>query len=684
MAKDTEKLIRQLSLISYLMAERRPVTATEIRRDVEGYSDMTEDAFARRFYADRAELDALGIQLRVDKPAEGFSEQENYSLAPEAFHLPAIAFTDEEHASLQTALKLLDGEFAYAEPLRLALQQITWGRPSPLDSPEQRSVGLGITASAGGTEVSARLAKIDTAIYRRKRIEFEYFTMQSGEVAQRRVDPYQLVYQGGQFYLVGHSHERDGVRVFRLSRIRGKVAYATKAEHDFQRPPDFDPREYANRIPWQLGDTKATAEIWVSDRIAWHVERNFGPYGEMADAEDGNGRVFRTPYSIPRLVISWALGYGEHARIAGPPELAAEARERLDAIVERHRGEPFTSTAEGSPPGADDPEDAEVPSRSRQEAAIRPERFARLVTLASVLIAAGREGRRLPIKEACERLQISEQELREDISVLNVVNFGGGAYVLYAEVQGKEIEVDPEPYSDTFDRPARLLPIEANALIAAINFLGDHLSEHLVTAREKIESALGEIGGEGLLVARADADNSAVARDVSRAIEARRLIELEYYAPNEDRFSTRTVEPYALINGREGWYVATYDPAKEDTRHFRLDRVKSVAVLAESYEPRAGLDPIADVEGWPRTGEVSDSRVAQVWISPEQARWAREERTVLAELPDGAVIIEWGFKGEDYLVKEVLKEAGDAAVLEPADAREAVLHAAERLLAPAS
>jgi predicted DNA-binding transcriptional regulator YafY len=681
-AKDTEKLIRQLSLISYLMAERRPVTATEIRRDVEGYSDMTEDAFARRFYADRAELDALGIQLRVDKPAEGFSEQENYSLAPEAFHLPAIAFTDEEHASLQTALKLLDGEFAYAEPLRLALQQITWGRPSPLDSPEQRSVGLGITASAGGAEVSARLAKIDTAIYRRKRIEFEYFTMQSGEVAQRRVDPYQLLYQGGQFYLVGYSHERDDVRVFRLSRIRGKVAYATKAEHDFQRPPDFDPRVYANRIRWQLGDTQGTAEIWVSDRIAWHVERNFGPYGEMADAEDG--RVFRTPYSIPRLVISWALGYGEHARIVGPPKLAAEARERLDAIIERHRGEPFTSVAEGQPPGADEPEDAEPPSRSRQEAAIRPERFARLVTLASVLIAAGREGRRLPVKEACEQLQISEQELREDISVLNVVNFGGGAYVLYAEVQGNEIEVDTEPYSDTFDRPARLLPIEANALIAAIEFLGEHLSEHLVTAREKIESALGEIGGEGLLVARADADNSVVARDVSRAIDDRHLIELEYYAPNEDRFSRRTVEPYALINGREGWYVATYDPAKEDTRHFRLDRVKSVDVLEESYEPRAGLDPIADVEGWPRTGEVSDSRVAHVWISPEQARWAREERTVLAELPGGAVIIEWGFKGEDYLVKEVLKEAGDAAVLEPADAREAVLHAAERLLAPAS
>ena len=70
MAKDTEKLIRQLSLISYLMAERRPVTALEIRRDVEGYSAMNEDAFARRFYADRSELDSLGIVLTVERPIE--------------------------------------------------------------------------------------------------------------------------------------------------------------------------------------------------------------------------------------------------------------------------------------------------------------------------------------------------------------------------------------------------------------------------------------------------------------------------------------------------------------------------------------------------------------------------------------------------------------------------------------
>ena len=51
----------------------------------------------------------------------------------------------------------------------------------------------------------------------------------------------------------------------------------------------------------------------------------------------------------------------------------------------------------------------------------------------------------------------------------------------------------------------------------------------------------------------------------------------------------------------------------------------------------------------------------------------------MQELADGAVIVELPFGGHEYLAKEILKEAGDAAVLEPEEAREAVLHAAEEL-----
>jgi proteasome accessory factor BC len=688
MAKDTEKLIRQLSLISYLMAERRPVTALEIRRDVEGYSGMNEDAFARRFYADRAELSDLGIQLTVDKPIDGVAEQENYSLRPENFHLPAIAFTDQELASLQTALSLLDGEFAYAEPLRLALQQLTWGRPSPLSAPEQTSVALGITGSAGGHELSQRLAKIETAIFRNKTITFEYHTMERDAVGMRKVNPYHLLYQGGQFYLLGHSHERGALRVFRLSRIRGKVAYATKAEHDFRRPTDFDPRPYAQRADWQFGEPLGTAEIWVSERIAWLVERHFGRFGEIRREEGADDIVFVTDYASVRMLVSWVLRLGEHARILAPADVAEELDERAARLEQLH-AEPVELASPARRKAATDAATANGGGggAAKRETAIRPERFARLVTLASILIEAGRRGVRLSVIELCERLQVSDQELREDVNVLNVVNFGGGSYVLYAEFDEAtgEIEVDPEPYSDNFARPARLLPVEAKALVAAIDLIGDHLpAGSLSSARRKIVDALGADPMEqGLQVARAAGDDSVIARVVSEAIKRRRLLRIDYYKPNEDEYTERTIEPYYLLNGREGWYVASYDPAKEDVRHFRLDRIREAEALNEKYTPRPEVKPSADVEGWARTGEVEAARIARVWVSPERARWAREERTVAQELSDGSAIVELPFAGVDFLMREVLKEAGDAAVLEPEDAREAVLEAVRRLQAEA-
>ena len=320
------------------------------------------------------------------------------------------------------------------------------------------------------------------------------------------------------------------------------------------------------------------------------------------------------------------------------------------------------------------------------EAAIRPERFARLVTLASILIQAGRAGEPVPVADVCEKLQLSEEELYEDVNVLNVVNFGGGSYVLYAEIaetaDGRSvIEVDPEPYSDNFDRPARLLPVEGKALVAAIDLIGEHIPEgSLSSAREKIVAALGEDPMEhGLQVAHAAGDDTDLARLVSTAIVKHRLIELEYYKENEDEIVERKVEPYALTNGREGWYVASFDPERDAMRHFRLDRIKRVGVTKEKFEPRPEVDPAAEVDGWLRTGEVQASRVARVWVSPERARWAREARRVVAERADGSVIVELSFAGVDWLVREILKEAGDAAVLEPADTREAVRVAVGRL-----
>lgn len=659
------------------MAQGRPVSALEIKREVEGYSDMNEDAFARRFYADRAELESLGIQLGVEKPGEGFFEAELYSLPPENFYLDPIRFDEDELASLSTALMLLsDGEFAYAEPLRLALQQVAWGHPNPLKEGERAPVEMAMTASAGGRELSQRLSKIETAISRRKTIEFTYYTMERDETAKRKVDPYHLVFRGGQFYLIGHSYEREAVRVFRLSRIQGKVGYASKAEHDFSPPEDFDRRDYGQRADWQLGEIRGTAKIFVRDRIAWLVERDYGAYGTLrpakkSDSAPGKGSVFETDYASPRELIAWVLRWRQNAQVLGPDELREEAENRLELLDERHRNG-FQAAKIVERPLREAPR--RTRSNGRGEAAIRPERFARLVTLAGLLIQSAKQGERLGVADLRQRLELTEEELQEDIDLLNVVNFGGGTYVLYAEIQGDEVEVDSEPYGDNFARPARLLPLEAKALVAAIDLFGDHLPQGgLQSAREKIVEALGhDPSEEGLEIAAGSGGDVEVARVVNKAIGSNRVLELQYYKENEDQFTKRSVEPYRLENGREGWYVECYDLNKEGIRHFKLDRVKEATLSQKTFEPRPEVEKLAGVEGWMTHGEVPTAHVARVWVSPERARWLREERTVVEELADGAVVVELPYAGTSWLVREILRGAGDLVVLEPDEARAAI------------
>ena len=173
----------------------------------------------------------------------------------------------------------------------------------------------------------------------------------------------------------------------------------------------------------------------------------------------------------------------------GPDDLREEAESR------RWRCSTTATTTASSRPRSSTGRCATRPRRARSngrgEAAIRPERFARLVTLAGMLIEAAKKGERLQIAELRQRLELTDEELREDIELLNVVNFGGGTYVLYAEILGDEIEVDSEPYGDNFARPARLLPLEAKALVAAIDLFGDHLpqSRPAERARENRQSA---------------------------------------------------------------------------------------------------------------------------------------------------------------------------------------------------
>ncbi|HEX3807160.1 MAG TPA: WYL domain-containing protein, partial [Gaiellaceae bacterium] len=215
MSHDTDKLIRQLSLVAFLMAERRPLTARDIKSNVEGYQEMSDEAFARRFYSDRAELVSLGVPL--DSHRDEFTGEELYTLRSERYFLPELELDDEELAALQTCFYLLEGRFAYAEPLRLALQNLALGRSAgPL---AQQPTGTAVTVEVRdpdySPELQGRLGKLEGAISKQRTVKFRYWSIYRDEEEERTLNPYALLPENGSWYVIGHDLDRDDIRTFR-------------------------------------------------------------------------------------------------------------------------------------------------------------------------------------------------------------------------------------------------------------------------------------------------------------------------------------------------------------------------------------------------------------------------------------------------------------------------------------
>ena len=260
--------------------------------------------------------------------------------------------------------------------------------------------------------------------------------------------------------------------------------------------------------------------------------------------------------------------------------------------------------------------------------------------------------------------------------MLNVVNFGGGTYVLYAEIAADGmIEVDPEPYGDSFARPARLLPVEAKALVAAIDLIGEHIPEgSLASVREKVVAALGEDPvHEGLQIAPPSGDDAEIAaRRLARDRRSAGCCRSSTTRRTRTSSPRATVEPYALINGREGWYVATLRPAARERPPLPAgpDQVRRRSPTSASSRGPTSIRPPTSTAGRAPARSPRLAPRARLDLARAGALGARGAHAWSPSSTDGAVIVELGFAGVDWLVREVLKEAGDAVVLEPEDARD--------------
>jgi len=649
---DTDKLIRQLSLVAFLMAERRPITARDVKSNVEGYSEMSDEAFARRFYSDRSELLALGVPLQSQR--DEFTGEELYTLRSEQYFLPQLELENEELAALQTALYLLEGQFAYAEPLRLALQNLALGRPGFADAPSATAARVEVLDPDYSPEMPGRLAKLEGAISKQRTVKFDYWSISRDQHAERTLNPYALYNERGRWYVIGRDLDRDAERTFRVSRIEGDIKFATRRERDFRIPADFDVSKQLGRPEWQIGDIVGEARIEVPGDTAWWVQRAYGSTGRL---EEG---VFVTEYSSLSQLASWVLRQDGRAVPLEPDELKREVAAGLRRVRAAHEGKPPDIPREA-------PQRGPTESLERPAGPVAPERFAVLQALLAYLLAECGEDKEadITVAELLERFpSIPPEELEEHLSLLNLVNFGGGCYTIYAELGDGVVHVDKELWGDTFRSAPRLTPLEARAIGLALEYVGPMIAADAHTPLGKVRRKLEETFGQFELAQTPDPDVERAEEDListlARGVDERRLVEIEYQKEVDAQPSTRLVEPYKFERQLPYWYVHTWDRTSGGERSFRLDRMRSATLLREKFEPREDFEPT----------RLRGARVARVLYSPEIARYEIERGA--RRLVGGSALREIPVGSDEWLESDILSRRGEAIVLEPAELRDRI------------
>jgi predicted DNA-binding transcriptional regulator YafY len=293
--------IDRLFAILLSLQHKRRIRAQDLARQFE--------ISKRTIYRDLSALNQMGIPIRA-LPGEGFELVEGY-------YLPPLMFTENEAIALILGSRLLSQQAAGAltPSADSALLKIKIALP---DQVRARSEALTniisfITPKAKFDLDDPQLLLIQNAIQDKRVLHLHYRGYQKNEITERDVEPHQLFYADGVWYLEAYCRMRKGVRDFRLSRME-KV---TSRRETF-------PKKRTGKA--QIQPIIVIKIRFAPNAVRWVRERqHYGYQHDEQETPQGTVMVYHVHHESE--IIPWILGWGTSAEVLSPKELRQTLRE---------------------------------------------------------------------------------------------------------------------------------------------------------------------------------------------------------------------------------------------------------------------------------------------------------------------------------------------------------------------
>ncbi|MFE6040501.1 helix-turn-helix transcriptional regulator [Streptomyces sp. NPDC056452] len=311
------KAERLMNLALCLLGTRRPLSKRELRGSIEAYMEAgSDESFNRMFERDKDDLRELGLVIETVENLDGDT---GYLARRDSNRLPPITLDAEEAAALGLAAKVWQ-QARLAGAASGALQKLrAAGMPEAEDTYEVHS------ALEPRIPVhEAAFEPLMLACRDRRPVTFDYRKANAARPEQRQVEPWTLECWRGHWYLAGWDRDRGAERVFRLSRISGRVRSRAGA---FTAPvPDVvTVRETVES--WAGETATRTARIRLRAGSGYPLRSRAISERELGDGWD----ELEIPYG--HGLDAWLVEFGPDVVVEEPADLRADVMDRLRAVA---------------------------------------------------------------------------------------------------------------------------------------------------------------------------------------------------------------------------------------------------------------------------------------------------------------------------------------------------------------
>ncbi|MFV0428500.1 MAG: helix-turn-helix transcriptional regulator [Arachnia sp.] len=234
----------------------------------------------------------------------------------------------------------------------------------------------------------------------------------------------------------------------------------------------------------------------------------------------------------------------------------------------------------------------------------------------------------ISVDEVARHFSVLPRQVIADLEVLQFCGLPDGLYDDLFDVDLEGARDDGCIFlrnADVLSRPMRLKPDEAASLLVALQAIVD-ISGGSTAARSAVNKLAELLGTPSPVNVEVLGGRDEDRQTLQRAIDRHECVRLDYAGTVHP--SLPIVEP-ARLRVVDGFaYLDAWSRERGDWRSYRLDRIRAVEILAETYQPRPGLATM------PQNWFADAPRSVTLSLAP-RAAWVAEYVPVLDQHRDG-------------------------------------------------